>query len=253
MPRRTSNAKKVFRGKSSYRGRKSLGPVEFDKENLTPPPVKEPIVPLNEHQAEYMEAIRTKDQVFTLGPAGTGKTYIASAMAADALLAGEIKKIILTRPAVTVEEDHGFLPGDISSKMAPWVVPFMEVLRERMGPARFKSANRSGEIEVVPLAFMRGRTLKDAYVILDEAQNTTIGQIKMFLTRMGDGAKVLVNGDVLQDDLDDNPSGLSYVLEIIDSLDLDIPIIEFDATDVIRSGICKVWVDAFERYEDGAN
>ena len=212
------------------------------------PPVREPLKALNPRQAEYIRAIYKGSQVFTLGPAGTGKTYIAASIAADMLLDGKIERIILSRPAVGVDEEHGFLPGDINKKIAPWVVPFTEVIQKRMGRDRFKHAMHQGQIEIVPIAYMRGRTFDNCLVFLDEAQNTTYSQIKMFLTRIGEEAKVIVNGDIRQTDLD-GESGLATVLNIIDKHQLPVPVIEFTNDDVVRSGICKLWAEAFDKHD----
>lgn len=211
-------------------------------------PKREPLKALNKRQAEYIKAITHGDQVFTLGPAGTGKTYIAAAIAADMLLDEKIEKVVLSRPAVGVDEEHGFLPGDIQRKIAPWVIPFTEVMQKRMGKDRYKQAMSNGQIEIVPIAYMRGRTFDKALVFLDEAQNTTYSQIKMFLTRIGEGAKVIVNGDIRQTDLE-GQSGLAFALDVIQRHSLPVPIVEFTNEDVVRSGICKLWATAFEQYE----
>lgn len=224
-------------------------PRVIDKTRKTPEiPKREPLRPLNKRQGEYIKAITHGDQVFTLGPAGTGKTYIAAAIAADMLLDEKIEKVVLSRPAVGVDEEHGFLPGDIQRKIAPWVVPFTEVMQKRMGKDRYKAAMSNGQIEIVPIAYMRGRTFDKALVFLDEAQNTTYSQIKMFLTRIGEGAKVIVNGDIRQTDLE-GQSGLALALDVIRRHDLPVPIVEFTNEDVVRSGICKLWATAFEGYE----
>lgn len=206
---------------------------------------REPLKALNPRQGDYIRAITKGDQVFTLGPAGTGKTYIAATLAADMLLDEKIEKVVLSRPAVGVDEEHGFLPGDINKKIAPWVVPFTEVMQKRMGKDRYRQAMINGQIEIVPIAYMRGRTFDNALVFLDEAQNTTYSQIKMFLTRVGEGAKVIVNGDIRQTDLE-GESGLAIVLEMIRKYALPVPVVEFTNEDVVRSGICKLWAVAFE-------
>lgn len=212
-------------------------------------PVREPLKALNDRQKDYIKAITKGEQVFTLGPAGTGKTYIAAALAADWLMDGKIEKIVLTRPAVGVDEEHGFLPGDIGKKIAPWVLPFTEVMQKRMGKSAFHSAMRDGQIEIAPIAYMRGRTFDKALVFLDEAQNTTYSQIKMFLTRIGEGSKVIVNGDIRQTDLD-GQSGLAMALTVIEALELEVPVVEFTNDDVVRSGICRMWAEAFHAFEE---
>lgn len=210
--------------------------------------IREPLKALNERQAGYIKAITKGDQVFTLGPAGTGKTYIAATIAADMLLDEKIEKVVLSRPAVGVDEEHGFLPGDINKKIAPWVVPFTEVMQKRMGKDRYRQAMNNGQIEIVPIAYMRGRTFDKALVFLDEAQNTTYSQIKMFLTRVGEGAKVIVNGDIRQTDLN-GESGLATVLKMIKAQGLPVPVVEFTNEDVVRSGICKMWAEAFDKVD----
>lgn len=216
------------------------------REDTLPP--REPLKALNKRQGDYIKAITHGDQVFTLGPAGTGKTYIAATIAADMLIDGKIEKIVLTRPAVGVDEEHGFLPGDIQRKIAPWVVPFTEVMQKRMGKDRYRQAMMNGQLEIVPIAYMRGRTFDKALVFLDEAQNTTYSQIKMFLTRIGEGAKVIVNGDIRQTDLE-GESGLAIALDVISRYSLPVPIVEFTNEDVVRSGICKLWATAFTEFE----
>lgn len=223
--------------------RERFSPAKQDRRPVEVP--REPLKALNERQRDYIRAIRNGSQVFTLGPAGTGKTYIAATMAADMLLDGVVERVILSRPAVGVDEEHGFLPGDINKKIAPWVVPFTEVMQKRMGKEKYRQAMINGQIEIVPIAYMRGRTFDKALVFLDEAQNTTYSQIKMFLTRIGEEAKVIVNGDIRQTDLE-GESGLSVVLEMIGKYDLPVPVVEFTNDDVVRSGICKLWAVAFE-------
>lgn len=247
MAKRDRKTKRVPRSPSYGRQRSSNnGGEDHVREDK---PLREPLRALNEKQKDYIRAITRGEQVFTLGPAGTGKTYIAAALAADWLMDGKIEKVVLTRPAVGVDEEHGFLPGDIGKKIAPWVLPFTEVMQKRMGKSAFHAAMREGVIEIAPIAYMRGRTFDKALVFLDEAQNTTYSQIKMFLTRIGDGSKVIVNGDIRQTDLEGD-SGLAVVLAIIEELQLDIPVVEFTNEDVVRSGICKLWAEAFTAFED---
>jgi len=223
--------------------------AEVFQETRPAPPKAGPIEALNKTQSDYIIAIDNASQIFTVGPAGTGKTYIAAYKAADALLSHKVKKIILTRPAVGAGgEDFGFLPGKLEQKLAPWALPFTEKLQERLGHERFNAAMRRGEIEIAPLAFMRGRTFDDSFVVLDEAQNTSVEQVKMFLTRIGARSTVIVNGDVAQTDLKAN-SGLKVVLDIIERQQLDVTVISFTSRDVVRSGICRMWTHAFERHE----
>lgn len=210
----------------------------------------EPLEAKTPKQAEYLQALHDFDQVVCMGPSGTGKSYCAASYAADMLIAGKIQKIVLTRPAVGVDEDLGFLPGGLDKKIEPWVVPITEVLEARLGRDRYKALLVKKELEVVPLSYMRGRTFHGAFVLLDEAQNTTYNQIKMFLTRIGEGSKVLINGDIRQSDLKKD-SGLAIILQIIAGQKLHLPVVEFTDNDVVRSGICRVWTKAFATHEDG--
>ncbi len=206
-----------------------------------PPPIR----PLNATQADYLDALGASPQVIVLGPAGTGKTWIAATYAADLYRAGRIAKIILTRPNVPCGRSLGFFPGSLEDKFAPWAAPVIEAIRERMGSAAFEIALKKGDIEMAPFEVMRGRSWKDAFVLLDEAQNTTPTEIKMFLTRIGQGCTVVINGDVSQCDLDQT-SGLRVVLDLVAARRLPVPVIEFTLADIVRSGICAMWVRAFE-------
>lgn len=204
-----------------------------------------PIQPLTERQAEYLEALGKSPQVIVLGPAGTGKTYIAGTRAADQLRQRRISKVVITRPNVPAGRSLGFFPGTLEEKIAPWVAPLTEAMKERMGAGAFEIALKAGDIEIVPFEVMRGRTFKDCLVILDEAQNTTTNEIKMFLTRIGDDCQVIINGDVSQTDLRET-SGLRTVIHLVKSRMMPIPIVEFTRADIVRSGICAEWVAAFE-------
>lgn len=213
---------------------------KFEKERALPP-----IKPLNPTQAKYLDALRTSPQVFVLGPAGTGKTWIAATHAADLFRNGFIDKIILTRPNVPCGRSLGFFPGSLEEKFAPWAAPIVEAIKERIGTAAFEIALKKGDIEMVPFEVMRGRSWKDAFVLLDEAQNTTPAEIKTFLTRIGEDCTVVINGDVSQCDLPD-ASGLRTVLDLIKSKNLPVPVVEFTRDDIVRSGICAMWVRAFD-------
>ncbi|MGC5777624.1 PhoH family protein [Methylobacterium sp. NFXW15] len=204
-----------------------------------------PIQPLTDRQAEYLEALGRSPQVIVLGPAGTGKTFIAGTRAADQLRQRRINKVVITRPNVPSGRSLGFFPGTLEEKIAPWVAPLTEAMKERMGAGAFEIALKAGDIEIVPFEVMRGRTFKNCLVILDEAQNTTTNEIKMFLTRIGDDCQVIINGDVSQTDLRET-SGLRTVIHLIKSRMMPIPVVEFTRADIVRSGICAEWVAAFE-------
>jgi phosphate starvation-inducible PhoH-like protein len=218
-------------------------------EVLLQTPSGKPIVPRTPGQAAYVEAMRSHDLTFAIGPAGTGKTYLAVAMAVVALRARTVQRIVLTRPAVEAGERLGFLPGDIAAKVDPYLRPLYDALYEMLGPERFTRLSERGVIEVVPLAFMRGRTLNDAFIILDEAQNTTREQMKMFLTRMGFGSRTVVTGDITQIDLPrDRASGLVEAREIFRGLE-GIAFVELGERDVVRHELVQTIVRAYERYE----
>lgn len=201
--------------------------------------------PKTPKQQQYLEALKLADQVIVTGSAGTGKTFIAASWGAKQYLEGSINKIILTRPNVASGRSLGFFAGTMEEKMGHWVVPFTEVLKQQLGEGVYDTAVRNRNIEVVPFEVMRGRTFDNAFVILDEAQNTTPHEIKMFLTRIGEYSQVVVNGDIKQSDLKTN-SGLKVVLDLIKEKNLPIPVIEFTLDDIVRSGICAMWVRAFE-------
>lgn len=200
-------------------------------------------------QKEYVSAIRSHDLVFGIGPAGTGKTYLAVVMAVHALKNGQVKKIILTRPAVEAGESLGFLPGDLKEKVDPYLRPLYDALNDVLGAEHTMRLIERETIEVAPLAYMRGRTLDDAFVILDEAQNTTPQQIKMFLTRLGFGSKMVVNGDVTQIDLPGGVnSGLKVAKETLSAVK-GISFITLDETDVVRHPLVQRIIDAYEQID----
>ena len=211
-------------------------------------------------QRDLLDAMRSNDMVFAVGPAGTGKTYLAVAMAISLLLARKVKRIVLTRPAVEAGERLGFLPGDMVDKVNPYLRPLYDALHDMLDYQKVSEMIETGVIEIAPLAFMRGRTLSDAFIILDEAQNTTPEQMKMFLTRLGNGSKAVITGDVTQIDLPlphygkSNPlarSGLVQALHILESVP-GIGIIRFGEKDVIRHPLVGRIVHAYERYEKDA-
>jgi phosphate starvation-inducible PhoH-like protein len=219
--------------------------IEFQGPKFRAERVLPPIKALNPTQADYLAALRSSPQVVVIGPAGTGKTWIAATHAADLYRKGEISKIILTRPNVPCGRSLGFFPGSLEDKFAPWATPVAEAIKERIGKAAYDIALKRGDIEMVPFEVMRGRSWKDAFVLLDEAQNTTPGEIKTFLTRIGEDCLTVINGDVSQCDLDVD-SGLRAMIGLIRSHDLPVPVIEFTLDDIVRSGLCAMWVRAFE-------
>lgn len=205
------------------------------------------ITPKTLMQKEYIDAIRQEDLVFGLGPAGTGKSFLAVAMAVAALKRREVKRIILTRPAVEAGEHLGFLPGDLSEKVSPYLRPLYDAMQAMMDAERFERLVLQGVIEVAPLAYMRGRTLNDAFVILDEAQNTTRAQMKMFLTRLGFGTKTVVTGDLSQTDLPRGAySGLDQAVRVLDGLS-GIRMCYFHSDDVVRHPLVRRIIDAYDR------
>ncbi|MFH2218040.1 MAG: PhoH family protein [Pseudomonadota bacterium] len=208
---------------------------------------KRPITPKSLAQKEYIDAIRNYDMVFGIGPAGTGKTYLAMAMAVAALSQGEVNRIILTRPAVEAGEALGFLPGDLAEKIDPYLRPLYDALHDMMHFEKVTNLTEQGVIEVAPLAFMRGRTLNDSFIILDEAQNTTSEQMKMFLTRMGFSSKAVITGDITQIDLPaGKSSGLIEAKNILQGIDR-IKIVFFSKDDVVRHRLVQ---DIIKAYED---
>lgn len=217
---------------------------------LNPQPFRNPhpIVAQNDAQKRYINAIRTQQVTFASGPAGVGKTWLAGALAAEQLTGRKIEKIIITRPAVEAGEKLGFLPGEMEEKYAPYLAPFRDVLDERLGKSFVDLALKRGKIEAAPFAYMRGRTFKNALVILDEAQNTTPTQMKMFLTRIGENCVVVVNGDLNQKDIP-GKSGFEDAIQRLSFIP-SISHVKFDHDDVVRSGICQEIVQAYEQGPD---
>lgn len=200
-------------------------------------------------QRAYVEAVRKHELTLAVGPAGTGKTYLAMAMAVVALKAKEVERIVLTRPAVEAGEKLGFLPGDMTQKVDPYLRPLYDALHELMGADSYQRLAERGTVEVAPLAFMRGRTLSDAFIILDEAQNATSEQMKMFLTRLGTNSRCIVTGDVSQTDLPkDKKSGLVEAVNVLRNVE-GVAIVELTARDVVRHELVQRIVQAYEKYE----
>ena len=227
--------------------------VEIDKDIICHTITGKPVKPKTIGQKEYVDAIRNKMIVFGMGPAGTGKTYLAMAMAITAFKNEEVGRIILTRPAIEAGEKLGFLPGDLQSKVDPYLRPLYDALYQIMGAESFQRNMEKGLIEVAPLAYMRGRTLDNAFIILDEAQNTTPAQMKMFLTRIGFGSKVVVTGDATQKDLaPGTKSGLDVALKVLRNID-DIAICNMTSKDVVRHPLVQKIVQAYDDYESKAN
>ncbi len=198
-------------------------------------------------QKKYLDAINSNTVTIAVGPAGTGKTYLAVAMAVKAFRAKQINRIILTRPAVEAGENLGFLPGDLQQKVDPYLRPLYDALFDMLGAENFKRYQERGDIEVAPLAYMRGRTLDDSFIILDEAQNTTVEQMKMFLTRLGYNSKIVVTGDITQIDLPDGRrSGLIDSVQVLKNID-DISIIKLSAKDVVRHKLVQSIINAYEK------
>ena len=201
-------------------------------------------------QRAYVEAVRKHELTLAVGPAGTGKTYLAMAMAVVALKAKEVERIVLTRPAVEAGEKLGFLPGDMTQKVEPYLRPLYAALHELMGAESYQRLAERGTVEVAPLAFMRGRTLSDAFIILDEAQNATSEQMKMFLTRLGANSRCIVTGDVSQTDLPkDKKSGLVEAVNVLRNVE-GVAIVELTARDVVRHELVQRIVQAYEKYEN---
>ena len=226
-----------MRKKSTYKRKQE------EKEVVHGPRVQ-PLLPKNPAQRNYIDCIHQYPQVFVTGPAGTGKTYIAASIAADMYNRHEIHKIILTRPNIPAGKSLGFFAGTIEEKIAPWVVPLTEVLQERLGKGRYEVAQKRGDIEIVPFEVMRGRSFNNAFVILDEGQNLTPHEMKMFLTRIGEDSKVIVNGDISQHDLQGS-SGLKVAIDLLYKHDIPAAHCNFTHDDVVRSGICAAWTKAF--------
>ena len=202
------------------------------------------MVPKTERQKELVEALQNSQQIFILGPAGTGKTYVTATYAADLYTTKEIDKIVITRPHVAVGKELGFLKGDLTEKTMPWALPVLDVLEKHLGKGTVETGIKNGNIEMAPLALMRGRSFDNAFIIVDETQNITTHELKMLLTRVGEGTTIVLNGDVQQSDLKE-ADGLSKVIHLAKKHMMPVPIIEFGVDDIIRSDITAMWVKTF--------
>ncbi len=234
----------------SLRGNPDASLTDLLDEIVLVSPRRRPVVPKGPTQRLYVEAIRTHDLTFGIGPAGTGKTYLAMALAASELMKRTVKRIVLTRPAVEAGEKLGFLPGDLAEKVNPYLRPLYDALHDMLEFDKVDQMRERGQIEVAPLAFMRGRTLNDAFVILDEAQNATSEQMRMFLTRLGYGSKAVVTGDMTQTDLPSGSrSGLREARALLDGID-GIAFCQFTDADVVRHPLVQKIVVAYERMDE---
>lgn len=224
----------------------NLDEVNTDK-NFSVKTPKKTVYARTEKQRTYLEILKNNNIIYAIGPAGTGKTFLPVAVAVNKLISGEVKKIILSRPAVEAGENLGFLPGDLKEKIDPYLIPLYDSLSELVGHDKMNKKIEDGSIEIAPLAFMRGRTLKDSFVILDEAQNATETQIKMFLTRLGKNTTMVVNGDPSQIDLPNSKiSGLMNSADVLSSID-EIKIVKFDALDVQRHPLVSKIIEAYKK------
>ena len=202
------------------------------------------IVPKTPKQKEFLDHLKQNSQVFVLGPAGTGKTYVTATYAADQYTLKEIDKIVITRPHVAVGKELGYLPGTLEEKTYPWALPVLDVLEKHWGKGTLDTAIKNGNVEMAPLALMRGRSFDNAFIIVDETQNITTHELKMLLTRVGEGSTIVLNGDVQQSDLKE-ADGLSKVIHLAKKHMIPVPIVEFGVDDIIRSDICAQWVKVF--------
>lgn len=227
---------------------RNLAKIAMKEANVRVKSNKKTVSACNQAQAKYLEAIENNSVIFGIGPAGTGKTYLAVAKAVEMIQEGRVEKIIISRPAVEAGENLGFLPGTMQEKIDPYLRPIYDALHEMMDPAQIAQRLADDSIEIAPLAFMRGRTLSNAIVVLDEAQNTTTSQMKMILTRIGENSKMIITGDITQTDIPRGAkSGLVDAMHILNGVE-DIHFTRFNEKDVVRSKIAKAIVEAYEKY-----
>ncbi len=203
------------------------------------------LVAMNDTQQRYISALQTHNQIIVTGFSGTGKTFIAASHAANLYANRKIDRIIITRPNISVGKDLGYLPGTLEEKYTPWIMPVLDVLEQQLGKNVVETGVKNGNIQMVPLSVMRGRSFNKAFIIVDEAQNLTIHEMKMLLTRVGKECTIVINGDIKQSDINQQ-SGLSKILHLAKKYNMDIPTIEFGVDDIVRSDICKQWIIAFE-------
>jgi len=202
------------------------------------------IAPKTPKQKEFLDHLKQNSQVFVLGPAGTGKTYVTATYAADQYTLKEIDKIVITRPHVAVGKELGYLPGTLEEKTYPWALPVLDVLEKHWGKGTLETAIKNGNVEMAPLALMRGRSFENAFIIVDETQNITTHELKMLLTRVGEDSTIVLNGDVQQTDLKGD-SGLPVIVALAEKYNLNVPVVEFGLEDIVRSDICAQWVKVF--------
>ena len=203
------------------------------------------LVAMNDTQQRYISALQTHKQIIVTGFSGTGKTFIAASHAANLYANRKIDRIIITRPNISVGKDLGYLPGTLEEKYTPWIMPVLDVLEQQLGKNVVETGVKNGNIQMVPLSVMRGRSFNKSFIIVDEAQNLTIHEMKMLLTRVGKECTIVINGDIKQSDINQQ-SGLSKILHLAKKYNMDIPTIEFGVDDIVRSDICKQWIIAFE-------
>ena len=203
------------------------------------------LVAMNDTQQRYISALQSHNQIIVTGFSGTGKTFIAASHAANLYANRKIDRIIITRPNISVGKDLGYLPGTLEEKYTPWIMPVLDVLEQQLGKNVVETGMKNGNIQMVPLSVMRGRSFNKSFIIVDEAQNLTIHEMKMLLTRVGKECTIVINGDIKQSDINQQ-SGLSKILHLAKKYNMDIPTIEFGVDDIVRSDICKQWIIAFE-------